>query len=388
MINIITGISIAGLTIGTAAILLILSVFNGFESILTSLFNTFHPDIRIEARQGSFFYADAATLHQIRKSPGIQAISLVCERNALFTYGEYQDFGIIKGVDSSYTKVCAIDTVLQQGNWWTGTVEQPRAIVGSGVERKLNISIEDPRQQLTVYMPSTSEGIGLGGGQNFTRRFLTPAAVFAIHQDVDNQYVITNLALVQDLIHKPGALSAIECRMQSGIHAEDLAPPLQKILGNNFIIKDKKAQNSTFLRIMRLEKWLAFIILLLAIILVLFNLVGALWMVILDKKKDIAILRSMGMLPAQIQAIFLRQGISITVIGVCTGIVLALGIYFLQKAIGFIPVPEGFIVDSYPVSLQFWDFIAVFIATLMIGTLASWIPARMARLLETRIQEE
>lgn len=374
VIQLITGISVLGLTVGTAALVLVLSVFNGFEDLIMGMYVKFNPDIKITPISGKFFYPDESLAYKISKIQGIEAISGTLEEIAFFTYQEKQDFGMIKGVDTLFSAVSNIDSCIKEGIYLPNHSLSFNALIGLGIRNKLGINLEDPFASLTVYMPKNKENSPFENP--FRSRNLQPIGTFMIQQEYDNQYIITNLNVARELIGSPDILSAWEVKVVNNYPVKQVVSDLQSILKDHFNVKDYYAQEEGFIKLMRLEKWLSFAIVGFMLLLVAFNLIGALWMIVLDKKRDVSILKSIGSTDLDIRNLFLFEGLFLTGIGLISGVLLALFIFFLQKTFHLVTIPGSFVVDSYPISLRWKDFIVVGITVFLIGLLAS-LPAAL-----------
>ncbi len=385
-INIITGISVLGVAIGTAALILVLSVFNGFEDLLSGLFGHFNPQVKVTPAKGKTFEADSLLLTKVRALPGVLYASETLEEIAFFEYEGSQNFGVLKGVDSLFARVNNIDSTIQEGEYKLKISERNCVVAGAGMRNKLGIDVRNPLALLTIYMPEQQSNLM---DQPFKTRNVYPVGTFAIQQDFDNQYVLTNLDFMREILESsPTTVSAIEIRGRPGIRLSELKSQVAQVFGNDFSIRDEYEQNEAFFKVMRLEKWMGFAITSLMLILMAFNTVGALWMIVLDKQKDISILKSMGATDRLIHRIFLLEGLLLTLLGMGIGIVLACGLYLIQKTYGIISIPQGFLVESYPISMRASDFIPVVLTVIGIGLLASLPPARRAVQVPTFLREE
>lgn len=387
VVNLITGIAVFGIAVGTAALILVLSVFNGFEDLLSGLFGYFSPDIKIEAAKGKFFTADSAKIAQIRALPGVQFASETVEEIAFFEYEGSQDFGTIKGVDHYFAAVTSLDSTIREGNYLLEKNGEQSAVLGAGMRNKLSANIDDPFSNLIVYMPKKEETGALE--KPFTSLPIHPAGTFAIQQDFDNQYVITSLEFARELLGGDSLLSSIEIRLFPGTSPDAVSAKIRAILGGeNFTVKNRYEQNEAFLKLMRLEKWLSFAILSLTLLLMAFNMVGALWMLVLDKQKDLSTLKSLGADDSSLRRVFLLEGLLLSGLGMAIGSGIAIILYFLQKKFGLVQIPEGFLVSSYPIEMRGLDFLPIAAVVLGIGVLASWPAANRAGRMPSYLKEE
>jgi lipoprotein-releasing system permease protein len=385
-IHIITGISVGGIAIGTAALILVLSVFNGFEDLLGGLFGYFNPEIKVTAAKGKTFALDSAQLAQIRALPGVAVASETLEEIAFFEYLGVQDFGTLKGVDMYFARVTDIDSTIREGAYNLKDGERNLAVAGAGLRNKLSLNIDDPLSDLVVYMPTQEQGVL---DQPFKTRRLSPTGTFAIQQDFDYQYILTNLDFMRELLGvDSNRVSALEIRCKSGFNANGVKPEVERILGSGFVLKNRFEQNEAFFKVMQLEKWMGFAITSLMLILMTFNMIGALWMIVLDKQKDISILKSMGANDTTVRRIFTTEGLLLTALGMLIGFALAIVLYVAQKQFGLIAIPQGFLVESYPIAMRAFDFIPVTVTVLLIGWLATLAPAARAGRVPTFFKEE
>jgi len=386
-INIITSISVLGVSIGTAALILVLSVFNGFEDLLTGLFGHFNPEVKVTPIKGKTFATDSFVLTRLRALPGVLYESETLEEIAFFEYDGSQDFGALKGVDSIFARVNGIDSTLREGEYVLQREDRNYAVLGAGMRNKLSVNVNSPISTMTVYMPTARAGSGLD--KPFKTRLVYPAGTFAIQQDFDNQYILTNLEFVRELLDAPpNTVSALEFKCQPGANVKAVKAKIQEILGPDFAIKDQYEQNEAFFKVMQLEKWMGFAITSLMLVLMAFNTIGALWMIVLDKQKDISVLKSLGATDRTVRSIFLLEGLLLTMFGMLLGIGLAVGLYFAQKQYGLISIPQGFLVESYPISLRIGDFLPVISIVIGIGLLASLAPALRAERVPAFLREE
>jgi lipoprotein-releasing system permease protein len=357
------------------------------EDLLSGLFGYFSPDLKIEVVKGKFFQADSIKIAQIRAISGVSAASQTVEEIAFFEYQGSQDFGTIKGVDDQYLAVTRLDSTILEGKYLLKKGENAFAILGAGMRNKLSANVDDPFSTMTVYMPKKEETGALD--KPFVSLPLAPAGTFSVQQDFDNEYVITDLGFVRELLSNDSLLSSIEIRVQKGTSPDELKPKIQAILGGeNFKINNKNEQNAAFLKLMRLEKWMSFAILSLTLFLMAFNMVGALWMLVLDKQKDLATLKSLGATDAMLRQIFLLEGALLSLFGMAIGFGLAFLIYFLQKQYELVQVPEGFLVRALPIQLRVTDFLPIALVVLGIGFLASLPAANRAANVASYLRED
>lgn len=385
-IHIVTGVSVFGMALGAAALILALSVFNGFEDLISDMYSSFNPSVKVTPAKGKTFASDSLLLAEIQAVEGVDVVSETLEEIAVFQYRDNTDYGLIKGVDSNFVKVTGIDSTVYEGSYQLSNGQRDLAILGLGMRNKLGVNVGDEFRAVRVYTLKQKRRGPLD--KPFVNLPVYPVGTFVIQQEFDNQYVVTNLDFVRQLLRKKDKTSAFELSLLPEADPKKVVTELQNVLGTDYIVKDRYQQQESFMKLMQLEKWLSYAIVSLMMLLVAFNLIGALWMVVLEKRPDIAILKSMGASEKMVSRIFLYEGILLSAIGLLIGFVLALGIYWLQKNVGLVGVPGEAIVEAYPISLRATDFIVVSVTVLLIGLLASILPARRAKRVPALIRGE
>ncbi len=371
-INYITGISVLGIAIGTAALILILSVFNGFEALTKKHLDAFNPDIKITSRLGKFFDERPEYMEQLGAIDGVQNFSKVLEEVAHFEYNSRQQIGIIKGVDNNYFEVAALDQAIKKGKaTLTGAEGQTSSVIGNGVYTSLNISLKSKLESLKISLPNRRKRGALD--RDFKTRSLHVSGVYSIRSEKANQYVITNYDLIAGLLDMRSKCSAIELKLNQNAPVGRIKKDLEQIFpSNDFHIMDRLEQDASVLKIMNIEKWSSYLIFSFTLILIIFNVIGSLWMIVLDKKKDIAVLQSFGASKLTIRKIFVLEGGLISGLGFVIGALLSLVVYALQKTIGIINVPDGFDITSYPMELKLADILIIFVTVMAMGFIASF----------------
>lgn len=374
-----------GVMIGTGALIVVLSVFNGFESLVVSLYNSFDPEIKITAVEGKTFIADSATVEKIRRLDGISAVSLSLEENALVKYHDKQYIATLKGVDTSFATVSGVDTMMADGKFLLSAGDTDFAVVGGGIAYNLQLNMGDFFSQLDIYAPRKNAGSLNHPEEAFNRKFIAPSGVFAIQQEFDSKYILVPLRFTREMLEDENAVSAIELSTNGTTDPEDLKSRLTALLGNGFNVQSRLEQHALLYRIMKSEKWAVFLILAFILLIATFNVVGSLTMLIIEKQKDIAVFYSMGADAVLIRKIFFAEGLMITFIGAALGLLTGGLICFLQQHFGIIQLGNSgsFVVDAYPVEMKIKDFLYVFLTVFFIGSIAAWYPAK--KLVERKI---
>ena len=372
-INLISGISIFGLTIGTAALIIILSVFNGFESLLSGVFNAFNPDIEVTPKVGKAMPVDTLFLQSLAEQDGVIDYSVCIEDLALFQYEDIQEIGKLKGVDKHYTSVTSLDTCLLYGNFQYERSGVQKGIIGTGLRNKLGMQINQSLNPLTVFTILKKPR----AGREFNKQAMYPAGVFSVQSDVDYEYMIGSYAMASRLFEKPNQFTSIEVKLSEGVDENKITEQLRQAYPE-YVFKTRYEQDEAFLKILNIEKWIAFLIVSLTMILIAFNLVGSLWMIILEKKKDFSVLKAMGFTKQQIFNTVLLKGMLMCCLGIGFGFLIALGFTAIQKSMGVISIPDSFMIPNYPIQLRIGDFVIVLFTVLFVGFLGSLLPARRA----------
>lgn len=372
-INIIAWIAITAIAVGTASLIIILSVFNGFEELVKGLYGDFYPAYKVVPIKGKTVELSLAQANQLKGIKDIKAYSFVAEEKALLT-GAYQTIVTIKGVENNYTLVNPIQQYIRRGSFELGNVNTPGIVMGGGIENAAGINTEQVFEAATVYFPNRNGNLLTGDGLNSFS--VIPTGAFIVQQEFDNKYAFTNLAFVQYMLGlKPNEYSAIEINAKE--NNSNLVKQLQTILGNQIQIQTRYQQNASLYSVMQLEKWVIYGILSLILVVAAFNMIGALSMLVLEKQKDIAVLRALGASSNRIRNIFLLEGLLLAAIGAGAGIVLGGGICWVQEQFHLIKLGGStFIIDYYPVKTLPLDFILVLLTVTAISFTAAWVTAQ------------
>jgi len=391
-INIISAISVAGVAVVTAAMVIVLSVFNGFEGLVISLYNVFEAPVVIKPAEGKTMEMSSFPVELITQTPGVIGYVETLEESCLVRYREKQYFARIKGVSSNFTQLTDIDSMVVDGDAAMRVNGMPSALVGAGVAYHLSANVNDPINPLEIYVPKRGSRATMDPSKAFNVKQIFATGVFSIQQDFDLTYVITPISFARDLLDREGRVSSLELALKPEADMAEVREELQAQLGSDYVVKDRFQQNEVLYRIMKSEKWAVFMILSFILMISVFNVIGSLTMLIIDKKKDINILRSMGASEQLIQRIFVLEGVFISMIGAVGGLVLGLAVCFAQIQFGLVKLNSGgnYIVQAYPVEVQPQDVLYVFLTVAAIGLLAAWLPVRkVIRPIETvRIVQE
>jgi lipoprotein-releasing system permease protein len=376
-INVISAVSVAGVTVGTMALIIILSVFNGLEDMINRIFNTFDPDLCITAARGKVFTPDSTSMVKLSEIRGIYAFSTTLEDNAALRYGDKQYIATIKGVDDNYINVTNIDSSMADGEFILKTKSGiPRAVLGFGVARYLGANINFTTS-LSIWVPRRTGGNSMNPENALIHRYLFPSGIFEIEQEFDSKYIFLPIDFCRELLEYDNEISSIEIKLKDYKEEPAIRKEVDKIFGKDYIIKNRIQQQEIFYKVMHSERLAIFFILTLIIVIASFNIIGSLTMLIIEKERDIEILKSLGADNNLIRNIFIFEGWLISIFGALAGLVLGFIICWIQHRFGLIRLnSEVLIMRAYPVILRFRDFIIVPATVLTIGYWAAWYPVR------------
>jgi lipoprotein-releasing system permease protein len=373
-VPILSRISMVAIAVSSAAMIVAFSVFNGLEAVVKNMYVAFYPDIKITAAKGKFFSMDNSRLNAIKQVNGVQHISTVIEDHVFANNHEQQKVITLKGIKNDYFNVNEIKKYIIQGDDTVSADPVFTAIAGHRIMNELGLDVNTLSYIMLYYPNPTVVDPSANPMSALQSLKLHPAGVFRIQEDFDNTYILAPLQLVQDLFHQPGHFSSVEISAKPGA-VPAIKKQLQGLLGNGYKVENRFEQNKTLYMVMGSEKWAIYAILVLVLLIASFNMVGALSMLVLEKQKDIAILKAMGALPATIRKIFLLEGILWSLVGGLSGIILGGIICFIQLTFGILRMGSAFVVDAYPVKMLLTDFALVLVTILTVGLLASWYPS-------------
>jgi len=381
IINVISMISVVGILTGSAALIVVLSVFNGLNGFIGSLYSSFDPDIKISAEKGKVFSVDSVDLDKIKNTPGVVAYSEILEDNALLKFGKRQMPGTIIGVDGNYSKVVGIDTIMHDGTFRTKHKKENLGVLGYVLADQLSVRLNFVTP-LSIYVPRRTGRINLANPQNaFRTEYINPAGIFMVKQiEYDSQYLIINIEQARRLFEYDNSIvSALIVKVKNYDNVSGIKKDLKNILGPGFVIADRQEQHASFYKMMQLEKLMAFLILSFILLIAAFNIIGTLSMLIYEKKESVFTFRSMGATKQMITRIFLFEGWMISLVGVIAGLIIGIILVLIQQHYGFLKFQGGgsFIVDAYPVILDWSDVLLTLVTVSSIGLLGAWYPVRV-----------
>lgn len=370
-----------GMGFGTMALILVLSVFNGFEGLVISLYHAFNPDVQVTATAGKVFSLDEQTIAKISALNEVQHVAQALEENVILKYKDHEYIASIKGVDREYEQVTGVQKKMVDGKFVLSENGINYAVLGAGVAGSLLIDVENTLQTIQVYLPRRGkETMSLDPSQAFIKKNIQPAGVFSIQQEFDSKYMLVPLDFVRELLNYETEVSTLEIKLKANADVEAAKQKLGKILGEKFSVKDRYEQNKFLYRVMRMEKWAVYAILSLILVIAAFNIIGSLSMLVIEKTKDIAILKTMGADNGMIRKIFLLEGLLTSLTGSLIGAIVAVVLCAVQIQFEVIKLQGSgtFVIDAYPVEMQGQDFLLVAATVIVIAVATSWLPAQRA----------
>jgi len=368
-----------GVFVGSAALIIILSVFNGFENIVLSMYNTFSPELRIEPLKGKTFDPSDARFEALKNDKRILSYTEVLQEKALVRYGKSQSIALVKGVSEGFTKgKPGLDSVISSGSFMLWNRGQNYAVIGAALQNYLSVNLNDEFQTLDVYAPRKGSSNSINPADEFNVSSIYPSGVFSVQQEFDNTMIVP-LSFARYLLGESTLISSIEINMVPGVLPDDFQDELKESLGRDFVIKNRSQQNELLYKILNSEKWAIFLILTFVLIIAIFNIIGSLTMLVIDKRQDIAILSSLGANNQLIKGIFFLEGMMISMLGCIGGMFAGLIFIMLQKQFGFIEMSgNNLMISAYPVGIKLTDFFLVFGTVFLVSIIASAISSRLS----------
>lgn len=377
IINAISVVSALAVAIPVMAMVILLSVFNGLEGLIKSMYSNFDPDILIAPARGKVFDISDVPEQRLLSVEGIEAVSYYLEEGVLFGYRDGEPvFGTLRGVDSMYSTVLPIDTLITSGEYRLRFGDFPEAVVGQGMAYSLGLRTHFS-YPLSVYIPRKGTISVLLPSTLYKQRDLFPSGIFALDAETDSKYVLAPIDFAQELLNYEGKASAVSVKLIPGASESQVKAALAVMLGDSFKIQSRYEQKEEFYRIMVLERWGIFFIALLVLIVASFSLIGSLVMLIIDKQKDISTLISMGSDIRFLRNIFTTEGMLIYGAGAMLGLILGLGVAFVQQTFGIVGIgAETFLVDAYPVKVKLTDILLIIITFTALSYIISHFTVR------------
>lgn len=369
----------AGVFVGSAALIIILSVFNGFERVILSMYNTFTPELRIEAARGKTFDPGTTALLKLQKDDRVANYTEVLEEKVLLRYHNGQYIATLRGVSPAFLKRPNLDSTLLSGTFELNIKGNDYAVVGAAIQSYLGINVYDDLSDIGIYSPRKGVASSINPTEEFNVRYIHPTGVFSLQQQYDEN-IIVSLKYARELLQEEKQVSYIELFLKPEVSVNRFKRQLEETIGEGYIVKDRMQQNALLYKVLNTEKWAIFVILTFVLVIAIFNLVGSLTMLVIDKKKDINILNSLGASPALIKKIFFLEGMMIAGIGCIFGMLCGLVFCLLQQHFGWIKMNDeaNLIIDVYPIAVKTFDFVLVFFTVMIISAISSGISSRLS----------
>ena len=376
-VHLLSIITQVGIAIGTAALVLVLSVFNGFENLVLDMYNVFDPHIKITSAEGKNFQ-NKKIIDLLLLEEEINVFSSVLEEKVLVEYNKKQYLATIKGVDTNYNKLTNFDSILVNGDYIDNFQKTNVAVVGRGVAYYLSMNIGSFFENMTIYLPNRNSKNMLKIENVFVSSSISPVGIFGVQQEIDSKYIITPISFVQNLIQKQQYVSAIEINLKEKSKMLDFQKMLSEELGEKYLIKNQYQQQDFLFKILNTERLVVLLILIFIMIISAFNIISSLAVLIIDKKKDIDQLNNLGLDKQSIRKVFTYKSMLGVLSGSFFGLLFGFSLAYLQQEFGFVKMGEGsFVIDAYPVKILLKDLIFIQIIVLLIGFVASLLTSRL-----------
>ena len=380
-INIVAWISVTAIAVVTASLIVVFSVFNGFEELVKSLYTDFYADVRVGAAAGKIVRFTPIQINQIKKLQGIATVSLVVEEKALLMNGDNQSIVVVKGIDGNNIAVNNIANHIVRGKFNTGTTASPRLILGVGIESAVGANVDNSLTPLVLNLPN-KKATKLTIEEGFNSYSVYASGAFAVQQEFDDKYVFTNLPFLKYMFDMGVEdYSSAEIKLVPKINSAETIKSLQALLGQGYTVQTRYQQNQSLYSAMQVEKWIIYGVTCLILAIAAFNIIGSLTMLVLEKQKDIAVLKAMGATNRGVKNIFLSEGFLLATIGGFGGVIISTIICLLQLKFHLVPLKGGsFLINYYPVKLLLSDYVVVLVTVFIIAIIAAYLPSRKASL--------
>lgn len=377
VINIISAISATGMAVGTAALIIILSIYNGFDSLVRSMLGNVEPDLMVTPAEGKVFIPDGETFSWVYDQPSVLNMCSVLEENVFISYDGHQSIATAKGVDEIYEEESPLRNHLREGTFSLHKGDITMTCVGAGLASSLGIRTRF-LAPVEIYYPSRTRPVSLGNpAASLESVNVFPSGIFNVNTDIDSRYLIIPIETMRELLEYSEEVSAVEIRVTEGCPEKEirrLQKEISERLGPGFRVSDRFQQNESLYKMMRYEKISIYMILIFIIVIIAFNIFGSLSMLIIEKRPDIGILRSMGAQESLIRRIFVLEGWMISLLGLAAGLAAGVAFSLLQQHFGFIKMPGNFVVQAYPVILSWKDIAATAIGVATVGYIIALLP--------------
>jgi len=373
-VNIISGISILGILVGTAALIIVLSAFNGLETLVGSFYNTFDPSLKVETTEGKYFQLSDSKMARLKEVEGVQALSQVLEDRVLLNFAQKEYIATLKGVDNNYLSVNPMDAAVRSGNFNLGDPRAPAAVLGAGVGYYLGYGRLALGEPIEVYVPKPG-----ASAANFSSAFntatLIPRGIFQVQPEFDEKYLITSLGFARKFLRRPAAVTALELKVNED-QLESVQETISEIFGEGYVVKNRQEQQAAFMKVMKSESLFTFMVFALILGIATFTIMGSLSMMMLDKREHLRTLHAIGSDLNQLRQIFFKEGLLISAFGAIAGVILGAGLVLLQQNFNIISLGQGYVIEAYPVELRLGDLFSVLLTVALLSGTASYLTSR------------
>jgi lipoprotein-releasing system permease protein len=375
VVNIISGIALLGVIVGTTALVVVLSIFNGFDLLIKSFFSVFDPEVKITAVEGKQFDPNGAVFQSIKNDGTVIHFCEVIEEIAHFRFEDRQQIAYIKGVDNEYLKMSRLDSFIYDGKLKLIDSSFCYTVLGRGLAYSLGASANFVKP---VYISVPKKGRGYNSLVNpFRQKYVFLSGIYSVgQQEVDDKYALIPIELARDLLEMNGTVTSVELELRHGTDIKKFIRGLQNLLGNKYKVENRYQQHESYYKVAKSERFFIYLTLSFILIIASFNLASSIAMLILDKRKDINILISMGMTRKKLALVFLIEGWLVSAIGAVIGLIIGILICLGQQHFGWLKFPGSFAVEFYPVDIRVWSLVIIAATVLLIGGAASWLPVK------------
>ena len=376
-VNVISAVSVIGVGVGTIALVIVMSVFNGFEELTRQLYSTFDPDLKVTAAAGKSFVADPAKLQLLENDPDVLIFSQTVEENVMVQYGNQQEIAVMKGVDENYRHVTGIDKMIHEGDYELWINDNPLAVVGLTMAYKLRVGLHF-FTPLHFWIVRNRPTLSMNPERDLNDMYIFPSGKFAVDEDIDSQYILVPVEFARSLLENESITTAIEIKLKPGANDRRVQSRVAGIFGDEFDVKTTYQQKEFAYKVLKSEKFMAFMILTFVLLIASFNVVGSISMLMIEKKNDMFILQSMGTDRQMLSRIFMMQGWMIVLSGALTGLALGAILCLLQIQFGFFKVTGAgsYIIDAYPVAVKWRDFVMILCAVAGVSFITIYFPVK------------
>lgn len=364
----------SGILVGTAALIVVLSVFNGLEGLVKGFYASFDPDLKASLVEGKYYTLNQDELDKIRGLEGVEQVSEVLEERVLFTFRNKEHIATIKGVSSNFDEVSKVKDALVAGNYFSSNEEIPSTIIGAGISYYLSYGHNDFESPISVFVPKNKSGSDFRNA--FSTKLIYPSGVFSVEPEFDAKYAIAPIGFVRKLLGRENVISAYEIKLGPESDELEVKTEVQSILGDKFKVQNRDEQQEVLFKVMKSENFFTFLVFALILGISTFTIMGSLTMLMLDKRENLFTLWAMGSDIKSLQTIFFKEGMIIGVVGAALGLSLGILMVWAQSTFGIIGLAPGYAIESYPVELRLKDVFTVSITVFLLCSLASWLTSK------------